>query len=526
VAGHASGARPLVRLAARRDRVLVPSWLGVLLLVDLASAASVPSLYPTEAERVKAAEAINASPGIVALYGPILDVHSTGELAMAKMTVLYAVFVAIMMLFVVRRHTRLDEENGQAELLGGTAMTRDAPLTAAVTFGTGVALLLGALTAVLNIASGLHVAGSLAFGASWAGIALVAVGLTVVACQLSASSRTCAAIASSAIGILFVLRAVGDTTEASWLRWVTPFGWSTQLRAYSGTRWWILLLYVGLAAALVGTAHVLRARRDLGSGLLAPRSGPANGSPRLADAIALTLRVHTPMLAGWTTAVAVTGLVFGAITPSFDAFDSGGARDMLERVGGAGAFRDTLLGAVIAELALIVTCFAVAVLNHGGSDEHDGRTEQVLATATSRSRAFLASVAVALGAVTWLLLVCGVSLATGVGGNTDHSFLRLVGSAVAQAPAVWVVVALAVLCFAFSSRLALLGWGVVVLFATLGQIGELLGFPQWVLDLSPYTHAPRMPLEDFDLVTALALTAIAAGLLALAWMRYRTRDIG
>ena len=60
--------------------------------------------------------AINASPGIVALYGPILDVTSTGELAMTKMTVLYAVLVSAMILFVVRRHTRGDEEAGRSEL--------------------------------------------------------------------------------------------------------------------------------------------------------------------------------------------------------------------------------------------------------------------------------------------------------------------------------------------------------------------------------------------------------------------------
>ena len=47
--------------------------------------------------------------------------------------------------------------------------------------------------------------------------------------------------------MLFVLRAVGDTTEASWLSWLSPFGWNTQLRAYGDTRWWVLLLYVALA---------------------------------------------------------------------------------------------------------------------------------------------------------------------------------------------------------------------------------------------------------------------------------------
>jgi ABC-2 type transport system permease protein len=83
-----------------------------------------------------------------------------------------------------------------------------------------------------------------------------------------------------------------------------------------------------------------------------------------------------------------------------------------------------------------------------------------------------------------------------------------------------------VLCFALRSQWAVLGWAVVVVFATLGQIGELLGLPGWVLDLSPYTHAPRMPLADFAPIPALVLSVIAAGLLAASWLRYRSRDIG
>ena len=516
----------LHRLALRRDRLLVPVWFVVLLLVCFASAAAVPGLYPTEAERVKAAEAINASPGIVALYGPIVDVQSTGELAMTKMTVLYSVFVAVMFLFVVRRHTRLEEEGGQTELLGGGAMNRAAPLVATVRYGFGLALLLGILTAVANVLGGLPLAGSFAFGASWAGIGWVATGLTAAACQLSASARTCAAITAVAIGVLFVLRAVGDTTDARWLSWLSPFGWNTRLHAYDSTRWWLLLLYAGAGLALAGLALLLEARRDLGSGLLPSRPGPATGSRRLSDVVGLAIRLHTPMLLGWTVAVVVLGVVFGALAPSFDAFDSAGIEEMLQRIGGQGALRDTLLGAVISMLAIVISCFAVAVVGHGGSDEHDGRTEQVLATAMSRARAFLATLVVGVLGATWLLLVLGAALAVGLGNDTSQPVGRLVASALAQGPAVWTVTALAVLCFAWRSQWSVLGWGVLVLFATLGEVGELLGLPAWVVDLSPYTHAPRMPLADFEIGPAVVLSAVAAAVLALSWWRYRTRDIG
>ena len=473
-------------------------------------------------------EAINASPGLVALYGPILDVHSTGELAMTKMTVLYAVLVAVMVLFVVRRHTRLDEEGGQAELIGGAAMGPVAPLWVAMIVGAGVAVALGLLAAAANIAGGLPMLGSLAFGASWAGTGLVGAGLTAVSCQLSPSARTCAAIASGAIGALFVVRAVGDTTDASWLSWLSPFGWNTQLRSYGDTRWWVLLLYVASACGLAMVAVALRHSRDLGAGIVGPRAGPATGSPRLAGALSLSVRLHAPMLVGWTVTVGVMGVVFGAISPSFDEFDSAGVRDVLERIGGAGVLRDTLLGAVLSVISLVVTCFAVAVVIHGAGDEQQGRTEQVLATAASRAQQFVSTAIVALIGATWLLLVAGVALAVGVGGvsGAGDSSVRLVASALAQAPAMWVVAALAVLCFALRSRWALVGWGFVVVFATLGQVGELVGLPRWVLDLSPYSHAPKMPVAPFELGEALALSAIAAAVLAGSWLRYRTRDIG
>jgi ABC-2 type transport system permease protein len=385
-------------------------------------------------------------------------------------------------------------------------------------------VVLGLLVAVVNVVAGLPVAGSLAFGASWAGVGLVAAAGTALACQFSASARTCAAIAAAGIGVAFLLRAVGDTS-VSWLGWFSPFGWSTQLRAYGDTRWWVLLLYVVLAGALTGLAQLLRARRDLGSGLLAARPGPAVGSPRLSNAIALCVRVHTPMLVTWTVAMAVMGVVLGAIAPQVgDLLNSPSASRMMERLGGVGVLQETLIAAELSVAAVVVSCFAIAVVGHGGTDEHDGRTEQVLATATSRSYSFLATLLVALVGSTWLLLVTGTAVAVGY-GTAGSSVGELVSSALAQAPAVWLVTALAAVCFALRSTWTYVAWGLLVAFVTLGQVGELLQLPARMIDLSPFKHVPTMPVEDFALGPELALTLLAVVLAAGAWMRYLSRDI-
>src|SRR5581483_1642822 len=86
----------LLRHAGRRDRWLITVWVAVLTVLAYASAVATPALFTSLQQQVAAATLINSQPALVALYGPILDTTSTGELAMSKMTVLYAVFAAVL----------------------------------------------------------------------------------------------------------------------------------------------------------------------------------------------------------------------------------------------------------------------------------------------------------------------------------------------------------------------------------------------------------------------------------------------
>jgi ABC-2 type transport system permease protein len=220
------------------------------------------------------------------------------------------------------------------------------------------------------------------------------------------------------------------------------------------------------------------------------------------------------------------GILFGGIAPQIgDLLESPSARRMMERLGGVGVLQETLIAAELSLVAVVVSCFAITVVGHTGADENDGRTEQVLATATSRSNTFVATLVVAILGATWLLLVTGLAVTLGYGVAGGDSFGAVVPAALAQAPAVWVMTALAAVCFAVRSTWAVAAWGLLVAFVTLGQIGQLLQLPGRLLDLSPYTHVPTMPVEDFALAPELALTLVSAALLVGAWARYRTRDI-
>lgn len=520
--------RDLVRLALRRDRMVASVWVLALTAMCGVSAEATTNLYADHAEMAGAAHLVNSSPALVALYGPILDEGSLGEIAMSKTTVMYAMFVMFMALVLVRRHTRAEEESGRSELVGATAISSSAPTVAALAYAAGVVVVLGILSALADIAGGLPVQGSLLFGASWLGIGLVGVGVATVACQLSASTRTCGALALVAIATAYLARAAGDVGPG-WLSWLSPLGWGTRLRAWGDPRWWVLLLYPVTAAVLVAVGLVLRTRRDLGSGLVAARPGAAHAAAYLRSAAALGLRLQRTALVGWTIGTLVLGAVFGSIAPTLGSFfESGAARAALRQMGGRGAVEDALLAALLHVAAFVVTGYALTVVAAAGADERDGRTAIVLATGTTRRGSFGTVLALVTGGSAWLLATTGVGMAIGFGlqtGDVADGLARTMPAAAVHLPAVLVTGAIGAALLGLAARWAVAGWGVLFVFLTIGELGPLLRLPDWAIGLSPYHHVPPLPGGDAHATPLAVLGGLAAAIAAAAWIRYRARDI-
>jgi ABC-2 type transport system permease protein len=525
------GTGALVRLALRRDRIMLPVWLVVLVSMAAFSASATVGLYPTQASRVQAAETFNHAQSLVALYGRVYDPMSVGALAMVKLGGIGAIFVAVLAILVTIRHTRAEEETGRQELVGATVVGRRAPLTAAlvVTVGTNVAL--GVLTALGLIAAGLPPDGSFAFGLAWSGVGIAFAAIAAVAAQLTSSARAASGLAVAILGVVYVLRAIGDTADRGgprWLTWLSPIGWGQQFRPYAGNRWWVLLLTVGFATIIAAVAYALVAQRDMGAGLLPERPGPANAAMSLRSPFALAWRLQRGTLLSWVAGFALAGLVLGNIASSVGGFlSSPQAREMITRLGGEKGLTDAYLAAMLGILGLLASAYGVQAAMRLRSEETALRTEGLLATAITRTSWVLSHTMIALLGTALLMVVSGATVGLAYGARVGDlgQAGRVLGAALVHVPAAWVLTGIVVAGFGLVPRFAAAGWAALVGFVLLGELGPLIPVNQWVMDASPFAHVPKLPGAALDLTPIVILTAVAALLTAVGLAGFRRRDV-
>jgi ABC-2 type transport system permease protein len=83
----------------------------------------------------------------------------------------------------------------------------------------------------------------------------------------------------------------------------------------------------------------------------------------------------------------------------------------------------------------------------------------------------------------------------------------------------------AVALFGLLPRAVAAVWGALAACYLAAFLGPLLGLPDWVMDISPFTHVPLLPAAGFDVVPLAALTAVAAALCAVGLVGFRRRNV-
>lgn len=527
------GTGTLVRLALRRDRIQIPIWIVVFVMTAAGSAKATMDLYTDPKALVDAARTSNASPALVSLYGRIFDESSLGEVSLFKLTAFGALLVGLLAGMLVVRHTRSEEESGRLELLSAGVLGRYAALTAALIVSGATVIVLGLLTAVSLIGSGLDAKGSFAFGLMWATAGLSFAGVAAITSQVTESARAANGLTAVVLGVAYVLRAIGDSSadgSTQWVSWLSPIGWSQQVRAYAGDRFAVLLVPLAFLAVLVAAATALIRRRDLGAGLVRPRPGPPRAAKSLRSPLALAWRLHRGSLLAWGFAFLLLGLLVGNIASNVDGFvTSESAKEMVQKLGGVEGITDAFLATEMGMVGLLASAFGIQAALRLRSEETALRAEPLLATGVSRAQWLASHVLMALLGTGVLILVAGLGSGISSGaslGNMGRQVPRMLAASAVQLPAIWLVAALVVILFGLAPKLVTGGWVLYGVFLLIGQFGEIFNLPQWMINLSPYGHTPRLPGGDFSVAPVLWLTGIAAALTIAGFATFRRRDIG
>jgi len=366
-----------------------------------------------------------------------------------------------------------------------------------------------------------------ALGAVFTVTAWIFAGVGAVAAQISGGARGARTLAILVLGLSYVLRMAGDVSALGgggleWLAWLSPFGWGHRAFPFGADDWWPVALGVLCAVLTAAGAGYLRTRRDLGGGLLAGRLGPASAAASLRSPIALAWRLHRGLLVGWTAGFAALGMIFGAVAGSVAALaeDSAGVGDVFARIGGTSAVLDGYFATVAPICGVIAACYAVQAALRLRDEEQAGHAEAILSTDVSRFAWAGSHLVFALTGPAVALLAEGL-----LAGLVHGDVAPMVNAAVVQIPAVWVLAGLAMLLIGVLPRLASLAWAAIAGCLALMMAGPLLELDQWVLDVSPFAHVPRLPAVAFTGVPLLVLTVIAAVLGGAGLIALRRRDV-
>jgi ABC-2 type transport system permease protein len=524
-----TGTARLVRFVLRRDRVRLPLWVGGITGLLLVSAASLPAMFPDH-EAIDAYVSFAAdNPAVVAFAGPGygFDDPNIGVILVNETQIFGALAVALMSLFLFTRHTRGEEDTERAELIGSSVVGRHATTTAAAVVVTGANLVVGSVLALGFVLIGYPTVGSIALAASVACVGIVFTGVAATTAQLAAGNRAALGLGALLLGGAFTARAIGDVGDSP-LSWTSPMAWAIGVRAFAGERWWVLLLCVALAGALLVLAYWLRARRDLGAGILPLRLGPPSAARWMTNPIGLAVRLQRGALTGWVVGMVLLGILYGAIADGIDELLEASpqlAEAFLAQEGVS--LVDSFFATAMVQVVLITSGFTIASVLRLRSEESAGRAEPVLATPTSRRRWAAGHLLIAVAGTTAIVALTGLGMgaAYAVTVNDAGEIPRLVGAALVTVPAALVLGASALALFGLRPQLAPVAWALLAGSVAVGILGDLLRLPAWARALSPADHIPAVPAHPVEVLPLLVLTLLAVALGAAGLWGLRRREI-
>ena len=531
----------LIRLCLRRDRWTLPATISLVWLMVVGSASALITTYGDQ-ESIASYAAAAAASAIGRIFQGAIQDASIGSILVAEVFLTGAVILGIISIFTVSRHSRHNEETGAAELICARAARKSDLLTVALIIAIGVNLLTGLLIFTGLTAMGkFNIAGAAYFAAALSAFGILMAAVAALTVQLSAYRRGANLMALGVLGVFFLIRGLGDAfgevtaaglgVTSHWFSWLSPMGWSLQVSPFVANRFWPILALLALSGLLIVGAYYLSRRRDLGSGIMAVRSGRMEARRSLLSPDGLAWKLQKTNLISWLIGAGIAGALTAIVINDYrqtltenEAFANW--------IGADGTLAiSAILVVMLPMLAALLSGYSVASITKTQDEETSGRLEHLLATGVSKARWFLSHLWTAFVGNLFILLAIGGAGSLGYflafGSDGEIGKLDLVWSALANLPAMLLFTILVGLVFALGNKLTkVLAWAFYGYCALIGSLVSTFSWPRWVQALSPFSHSPLYPsAQGFNWLPLLIMGSLTVVILMLAITLFTRRDL-
>ncbi|MCS5718066.1 hypothetical protein N1027_07930 [Herbiconiux sp. CPCC 205763] len=529
----------LLRQRIRRDRLQLIFWIGGTALLALFTASAVATTYGDAVERNQILALAIQSPAILILRG-LPQGGGLDEFIFFEIFTYLALLAAMMSTFLAVRHTRAEEESGRAELIGSTPAARVLPTVATLVHGVGANVLIG-----LGVFAGFALGGMAVDGSLVAGVATTATGVVflavgMLAAQFMRTSRGANGLSMALVGIAFLLRGVGDalgtqtgplSMASAWPSWLSPIGWAQHTAAYTQNTLAPLLLSAALAAVCLVAVFVLQGVRDSGASLIPERRGRASAGATLSSSFGLAWRLQWGTILGWSVGGAAFGLLAGTLSSVVQqaaASDPSIQQSLQSIVGSAGTMTQTLVAALFSFVGVLAAACATQAVIRMRQEEALGTAEVVLSSPVSRVRWLVDYLVLGLAAIVIVLLSSAAVAALSLAGSGDDAVSAgdVFATAAAQLPAALIYLGLLALLFVLVPKAMIAaGWAFVAVGVVVGNFGGLIGLPEWLRDVSPFTHTPVITGSTTDWSGGVWMAVVAVAAVAASVVLMRRREL-